>query len=272
VPRDSRAAANALQASVGNDPNEARPGLSVAALTVEPSASLKLSVAASFIGELLKSFPETKGAPTVQSAQPLVDRSTAAPAQLAQALRASIEQSGLFYESHLAQWTLQQFPELALAREPQAQWSAAVARDDIPASALTRDSDAAPVVPAGGAERAPALPLLRQQLNLLESGQLAWAGELWPGQTADIEIAPDEGSPQGGTPAAWRTRIALDLPALGHVELSLTLQGDAVRVDCRAADAASVASLKAGKTALVDALQKRSLNVSALAIGHGRGS
>lgn len=76
------------------------------------------------------------------------------------------------------------------------------------------------------------VPLVRQQLDLLATGQFRWTGEAWPGARLDwtIEQDGDEWDRSGGGTASeddqpWRTRLTLSLPTLGTVDAELTLTG-----------------------------------------------
>jgi hypothetical protein len=76
--------------------------------------------------------------------------------------------------------------------------------------------------------------LVRQQLDLLATGEFRWSGEAWPGARLDwtIEEGTDRWS-RGGNPdrpdgddlQPWRTRLTLSLPVLGTVDAELTLIG-----------------------------------------------
>jgi hypothetical protein len=77
------------------------------------------------------------------------------------------------------------------------------------------------------------IPLVRQQLDLLATGQFRWTGEAWPGARLDWTIEQDGDEwPRSGSGAAsadeeypWRTRLTLSLPSLGTVDADLTLTG-----------------------------------------------
>ncbi|OAJ64292.1 flagellar hook-length control protein FliK [Paraburkholderia ginsengiterrae] len=76
------------------------------------------------------------------------------------------------------------------------------------------------------------VPLVRQQLDLLATGQFRWTGEAWPGAKLDwtVEQDGDEWDRSGGGAASeddhpWRTRLTLSLPTLGTVDAELTLTG-----------------------------------------------
>jgi hypothetical protein len=227
-------------------------------------------------------------------------------AELAAALQRTVAESGLFYESHLAQWLSGQRPVESLAGEAQnrladaasplppdagqdaddpnawtqgrpsgntgaAAFAAAVAaargEPEGPHTQSARFTtfdltthdfiempagSAHPAQQAGTSQQAgiddpnahqqqsmqaslhPAtIPLVRQQLDLLATGQFRWTGEAWPGARLDwtIEQDGDEWRRSGNGAASaddeypWRTRLTLSLPSLGTVDADLTLTG-----------------------------------------------
>ncbi|WP_109483011.1 flagellar hook-length control protein FliK [Paraburkholderia sp. C35] len=229
-------------------------------------------------------------------------------AELAAALRRTVDESGLFYESHLAQWLSGQRPVESLAGEAQNRLSDTQSQlpldlnhdaDDANAWAQGRPSGntgaaafAAAVAAARGTPEGPqtqsarfttfdlathdiietpgdpartaaqsgtaaahatsmddatahqqqsmaaalhpaTIPLVRQQLDLLATGQFRWTGEAWPGARLDwtIEQEGDEWRRSGNGAASaddeypWRTRLTLSLPTLGTVDAELTLTG-----------------------------------------------
>src|SRR5262249_40304958 len=159
------------------------------------------------LGEVLKSVaPERASASATSStpikeAVPLLESPTADPARLAQALSGALGRSGLFYESHQAQWILGHRPVAELLHEPQGRLSA-LAQDPDRGARLNsaagtpqggddrvEESTLAPK-PSAADEKTPpvhpqTLPQVRSQLDALETHQLVWQGQLWPGQ--DLE-------------------------------------------------------------------------------------
>ena len=101
------------------------------------------------------------------------------------------------------------------------------------ATAPTADAGSAPNPQQAAAAVHPAtVSLVRQQLDLLATGQFRWTGEAWPGARLDwtIEQDGDEWDRSGGGTASeddqpWRTRLTLSLPTLGTVDAELTLTG-----------------------------------------------
>jgi hypothetical protein len=100
-------------------------------------------------------------------------------------------------------------------------------------NAASAAADGSPQQTAQAAAVHPAtVPLVRQQLDLLATGQFRWTGEAWPGAKLDwtIEQDGDEWDRSGGGTASeedqpWRTRLTLSLPTLGTVDAELTLTG-----------------------------------------------
>ncbi|WP_144110886.1 flagellar hook-length control protein FliK [Paraburkholderia sp. BCC1886] len=85
------------------------------------------------------------------------------------------------------------------------------------------------------------VPLVRQQLDMLATGQFRWTGEAWPGAPLDwtIEQEGDEWNRSGGGAASdddqpWRTRLTLSLPTLGTIDADLTLTGSQLVVRVQA--------------------------------------
>ncbi len=95
----------------------AEPGATLA-------ATIRFSGAARTIAEILARFPAPPSA--LRIAAPLLAHGEPIDAaRLALLLRASIETSGLFYESHLARWRSGDLPLQRLLSEPQMLWTAA---------------------------------------------------------------------------------------------------------------------------------------------------
>lgn len=155
--------------------------------------------------------------------------------QLASALHDALAHSGLFYESHQAQWVRGERSTTQLLIEPQNQ----LANSDklMPADATPIASDTAlPIAKE-------LVSVVQQQLHTLETHQLTWTGQVWPGQTMqwEIEGQPERHSTQQTDPRQWSTEMELALPKLGDVHVRLTFGQNGVKLKLHAADAESVA-------------------------------
>jgi hypothetical protein len=247
--------------------------------TASPRPAVNLSDTARFIHALLSRAGQLgeETAPLARSTPILpAPPANGAPdvAQLALALKSTLTHSGLFYESHQAQWVTGQRTLAELLREPQGRL--AEPRAHLAARAGMADPDARPMAPQppeGGASREsapressvpvpPAEPrepvhpqaaaLVRQQLEVLDLRQLVWQGELWPGQTLRWEVEEREGEGSAPGEREWATRVHLTLPRLGEVEARLRLTAQGVQVDILATPetaprlGAQVKALRAG--------------------------
>ncbi|KVO47390.1 ribonuclease E [Burkholderia stagnalis] len=282
-----------------------------------------------------------------QAAAPARDATAAAPVlALRAALAQAVSESGLFYESHLAQWLAGQRPLAALEREPQARLPATPtpaaanpppdnadstldalldARLPLPSPAPRTAGQPGPGTPAGAAPHAnaavpardflapdapppriaggtgphpdtpesrwtparaalagaasadtpasaplpvhpAAVPLVRQQLDVLATDQFRWIGEAWPGARLDWTIEPDGSGghaprDDAGDGIAWRTRLTLMLPTLGTVDAELVLNGGQLVARLRANEAG------AGRLARNEAALRQRLEASGLQLG-----
>ena len=180
--------------------------------------------------------------------------------RLALQLKDAVEFSGVFYEAHLAQWADDMRPRALLAHEPQSRWPVAheIARA------------------ATGPDAAPsdyATPLLRQQLEVLDTGRFLWQGELWPGQRGMLVIDEEDaeashaGADQPAGPR-WRMRLSLSFAHLGTIEASLGLAGDSVDLTLRCDDPAVVGQLRSAAPVLRVAIAERALDLATLTISN----
>ena len=173
---------------------------------------------------------------------------------LAGALRGALGKSGLFYESHQAQWIRGERSTNQLLEEPQnvltgknAPLSAADPRSapDKAAAAQAQQNDAMTPAKRGDDASLPVtrelLHLVQQQLHTLEHHHLVWMGQVWPGQQMQWEIQgePEQQSHQQDE-RRWSTEMELALPRLGDVHARLVFAESGLRLTLRAADSATV--------------------------------
>ena len=168
------------------------------------------------------------------------------------ALKQAVDESGVFYESHLAEWVQGTRDIGSLQREPQARIPATAA--SFPANATT--SSQTPTV---------LLPMIREQMQALDTGHITWRGDIWPRQTVEMTISEEtaeQGSNTGSsaTLPGWTTTLKLEMPRLGGVEAVLQMQGDALRLNLRAA-AGSAPVLKGNISQLSDSLVELGLKL-----------
>ena len=239
------------------------------------------AAALSNAGRLISTLLSTTAAPQRQT-RPILDLPPAAPAELPGPLASAVERSGIFYESHQARWVEGEYPLERLLQEPQNQLSAAVSKApvhaaDDPGSSAGQQSVALPAVQANSKEALAqsasaaaarladetqaqlvareALPLVRSQLEALDSRHITWLGEIWPGQPMRWEIEADDSSRrEPDCEPGWNTRFSLELPALGEIEADMALAAGGVRVHLRARTAEAAALMRAAGAELRQAL------------------
>lgn len=171
---------------------------------------------------------------------------------LAGVLQRTVETTGLFYESHVAEWARgERFIE-NLQLEPQFDWQP-------PETIPGRRPEGPPLEQVG---------LLAQQLNTLDQQRITWSGDAWPGQPMQWEIARHGADAQASADAApvgaWQTVLRLELPALGVVTASIRLDGPRVGVTLTADSDATAARLRAHGNELVDGLAAAGLAITGL--------
>lgn len=230
VLEDSAARAWATGASAQVAAQSAPPGGALSAAQLAAQSALTASVGG-FARELLRSVaPAVATAARDPAGPPRVALGAAAlgePAgpgqvvpvlpvgEVAARLRREVERSGLFFESHLAQWARgersvdeMRAELLHLAAE------SSFASGKTGAQAIL---DSAPQRVAG-------------QLRLLEDPCIAISGAAWPGQPLQllIEREPPPRGAAPGLPTVFGAHLRLVLPRLGNVEVHLRLAGEAV--------------------------------------------
>ena len=222
----------------------------------DPSApSPTLSGAARAIASMLsQAGDQAGGLQALHGKTPLVADGAPDPQQLAAKLRTELGDSGLFYESHVAEWASGKRGIPDLQREPQMQ-------------AWTQQQAGAPAAN-------PAL-MVNQQLHTQEQARLMWQGQAWPGQDMEWDVSRERGGRgkdgqdgRDGAAPAWRSGVRFRFPTLGAVsatlvltdsgQLSITLQTDTEQ--CASA-------LRAGAGALQQSMEAAGAPLAALSVG-----
>ena len=235
-----------------------QPVFVLEAADAQTSSMAQLSQTARMLSDMMQRVPE-RTLPVLVSATPLFDSPPTAPVELAMALRNTVMRSGLFYESHLANWAAGRDTLDGLMREPQ--------------NRLSNELAALPAGDPGQKAQQPLHTLLTQQLQVLENPQFAWRGELWPGQTLEWQLQRGEpesqNTPTGGTdqPAGehWISRLRVSLPTLGEIDIELRLDAHhhlGVRVV--PGDADSLPPLRDGQKQLAQRLADAGIALDAL--------
>lgn len=266
---------------------EPQPTFTLAADPPPVGVSSLLSETGRFIDNLLHRTIFSASPATLSAASfrfPLLAAPPTDGADLARSLASALGRSGLFYESHLAQWVggTRSLAELLL--EPQARLSGPAQLSDADAESsatVAIATDATDTRDASDPVHPGAVALVRQQLEVFEMRHFAWQGEAWPGQTIAWEAAEEapqrreemegNGSDQL-SPAAWQTRLRLTLPNLGSITASLRLNmrdpGEMSGVDVRltAAEPVTAAVLRAGAAPLANGFDAAGIKLLGLGV------
>lgn len=223
--------------------------------TLTASSGADLSKTGRFLGALTQDGTRALTAPLANTA-PLLSAPPVNQQQLPALLQQAMSSSGLFYESHQAQWIAGKRPLEQLLQEPQSKLSstAALPSNNAAAAGALLSADA-PVHPQS-------LTLVQQQLNLLETGQLAWRGEVWPGQAMEWDITehPSAENETAELPR-WQTRLRLTLPKLGEIVAIIGFDTRGVQVALSAADTETLTLMQGDRQPLAAAMEAAGLSV-----------
>jgi hypothetical protein len=171
----------------------------------------------------------------VTGSAPLVATPDADPAALAASLKQAFGKSGLFYESHVAEWAQGSRALAELANEPQQQAAQNGARPN-------------PQDPATA-------QFISMQLAAQEQSQLAWKGQLWPGQPMEWDVKREAHGGGGDDDGAiWNSRLRLRFPELGELDVQLRMVGGALQIGLATGDDATAALLRQHAPNLAGAL------------------
>ena len=215
-------------------------------------ANASLSAAGKALGDVIAAAQKADTqASAALGRTPLLGAPSGDAVTIAKALQDGLGKSGLFYESHVAEWADGVRTRADLAAEPQAR---GMPPPTDPATAQ----------------------FISLQLNAHEQGRVAWQGQLWPGRDLAWDVERDaggrDGKDGGDGHATWQSSLRLSFGALGQVAARVVLSGDQLHIRLDAPDAAIKALLDAHRARLADALDAAGTPLSTLAIhDHGQG-
>jgi hypothetical protein len=220
---------------------------------------------------------------------------------LLQLLKQAIGRSGMFYESHQAEWVEGRFAKAELLQEPQGKLSssasaalsgetAETAANSSPSVRAAADAQAnqagqsaartatdstsaqkgageAPSRSAGQIVAPQTQGIVHQQLTALANQAFVWQGQIWPGQDMRWEIEEDGKNRQDEDDDAapsWRTRLDLSFPGLGGISARLQLHGDQVSLSLDVENAVSLGLMRADAETLRQRLEDAGLALVSL--------
>ncbi len=243
--------------------------------TAQGKPAVSLSEAAKFLGGLLDKLSQLKGEQTtpLTKTTPLLTGAPQDTQQLGHLLRQALSKSGLFYESHQAQWAAGKRQLTELLQEPQGRLPPAVSQNNsqqTTSSQTTGLASAAPTNrPTAALVHPHTYPLVQQQLGLLDGRQLLWQGQVWPGQEMRWEIEEREARRQGvreEDAVNWNTTLRLQMPRLGNVTVTLGLVPQGVKVRLGVMDSTIKSQIRHAHPALNQALEAVGLHLTGFAV------
>ncbi len=254
-------------------PSFIAPGdtLELAFVTREPSPTFQLqgvlpqgaaeapslSTAGRLVAAAMLQAGEAPMPTTAAVSGPLLSTAPADGARLSGQLAHTLSTSGLFYESHQAQWVAGARDLPQIMQEPQARLVRAA------------QSDTQTAVQAIAPQ---ALPLVQMQLAALDTSVVMMQLEIWPKQwmqwTVEERPADDQANAQaeGASLPDWNTRLRLVLPRLGELNAMLSFGVGGIMIRVEADKAASAELLQANGAALQEALTAAGLPSARIAI------
>ena len=229
------------------------PRITFQVLRQETGESVKLSSMGKWLSEVVNEAPAL---PVAE--EPLLENPAQDPALMAAKLKQTRTQGGLFYESHLARWAVGALPLAELLKEPQGKLSRVLSDED------EADGARGKVVAENADPRT--LPLIKEQLQLLNSGVLFWKGDAWPGQGMELAVRrrePDESA------AEIEATLSLNLTRVGGVEAKVRFGPEGLFLNFVCDSAGSAEHLKSGLDDLRNALAAKSLHLARMTAKDG---
>lgn len=237
--------------------------------------------------------------------QPIASAPPGTAQDLLPLLKQALSQSGMFYESHQAEWVDGRMTKAELLQEPQGKLPPThPARGPLATDNTAAQEPQSKVLPgqAGTVSRPPvestpaadlsnlrintaaqpaqvtqltqlvateAMPLVQQQLEALATQNFSWHGQVWPGQEMRWEIEEDAARREQGNDEAsgnWQTRLRLSLPNLGEVEARIRLQGNQISLILAADNSGTQELLRTSTEALRSQLDEAGLALASVGV------
>ncbi len=221
---------------------------------------LNISSTGRFLGLLAQDSAKSTTSQPLSSTNPILTNPPINNVETPVLLQKALSQSGLFYESHQAQWVNGGKTLAQLQQEPQGKLRASTTAMASTPALLNADM---PV-------NSQSVPIVQHQLTALDSGQILWRGEIWPEQIMDWEITErthDENEQDSEeSQLQWQTQLHLTLPKLGEVTATLMFSSEDVRIKLHAPATETLELLKSNQLPLATALESAGLSIKALEI------
>ena len=265
---------------------EPRPTFLLGRTADADSAAATLSAAGRMINAVLQESRQQGVPMALMGKTPLLASGPPSAPQVAASLHGALAFSGLFYESHVAQWAGGTRKLADLLREPQA----GNGTPNPPSKPGANDLHPSARLPVPGAEAiatgesafdesggepkttplgAETTRLVGMQLETLEQRRVLWQGELWEGQPLEWEVSeekPEHDRYNDEGERAWLSTVRFTLPSLGEVTATIRLAQGRVSVQAHTASESAAASLLAHRDMLASALDAAGSSLEVLTV------
>ncbi|HOP40257.1 MAG TPA: flagellar hook-length control protein FliK [Geobacteraceae bacterium] len=212
------------------------------------SSPVRISPVTAWLTETIGNSPRQPSPQSLTNIGTLLESPATNTAALATSLRNALAFSGIFYESHLAQWLLGERLLNDIQKESRLRLAfmaknikktesvktifeklGLVPGDDNPLNTGPSEKGATTEPPRlPGLDEPHSSPLVRQQLETLLSSIFRWQGMAWENQDMEWEVEKQEKKDDREENQSWRTTIRLQLPNLGSINATLMIAEDGI--------------------------------------------
>ncbi|PXW87299.1 flagellar hook-length control protein FliK [Nitrosomonas sp. Nm84] len=205
------------------------------------------------------------GIAQITSTSPILNGVPINSTELPSLLQKAIVQSGLFYESHQAQWINGENTLENLHHEPQ---SKLMLVTDMSATKSIASAPLGTDMPVN----TQSIPLVLQQLTTLETGHLFWRGEIWENQHIEWDIYEESHSSKKNEPTTrWHTQIRLSMPELGDITVKIALDSQNIHIKLNASQLDIASLLKNNQLSLAVDMRSAGLIIQSIEVQHDDG-
>ncbi|MES2104168.1 MAG: flagellar hook-length control protein FliK [Pseudomonadota bacterium] len=221
------------------------------------STPTSLSSAGRLIDQILQAAQEKNASGALVGKTPLAGSAEAMghPDKMADTLKQTISSSGLFYESHVADWAEGKRPLSDLMREPQAQLAKSMGDTDLNSANLAKSPELTQII--------------NLQLDTLEQQRIVWQGNLLPGQPMEWEVTRNTAkkkNQQAEPEQSWQSTVRFELPHLGAIAATINLHGEHLQLFIRTDSESSATALQEHAVTLAEALKQAGAQLDSFSV------
>lgn len=233
-----------------------------------------------------KTAQQTKAAAVAPLFEQMDTLSTTGMAQL---LKQAVSRSGVFYESHLAEWSQGSRSLHAIRQEPQAVLKLPEKLAELGKPTALDNPAIQEAVKTGSAtglrdrelfnlrndsNTTQLGQLVHRQLDALDQQQFTWQGMAWPGQPMDWRIEQEkvdqrEAHGDGEQFGNWSTSLALELPNLGGLAAKISLSSAGLMIRFQTDSSETANAIDQNQSRLREALTNAGLSLLTFSVQKG---